>query len=169
MMSLEWKTSSVLRRAVSSTHINTFGMSNNDRREILNLSICCHNNHLALNDNKTKELIVDFRGADIPVTMNSSPVEIISSFRFQGVKLSDFLSWPLIIRSILKKAQQCLLFLRRPQKFGANTGSILNFYQYSTWSVLTASWYPEHTKSHSEHSENHFKNHQHGSPTPPAD
>lgn len=126
-------------------------ISNNDemayRREVENLSLWCHDNNLSLNVNKTKEIIVDFRikrPDHTPIIIDGASVEIVDSFRFLGTHISDTLTWSLNTKSILKKAQQRLYFLRRLKKFGLSTKALVNFYRCIIESVLTFTitvWY----------------------------
>ena len=72
-------------------------ISNNDeteyRKEIENLVNWCDDNNLSLNINKTK----DFRkrsGEHAPVYINRDEVEMIESFNFLGVHITNNLSAP---------------------------------------------------------------------------
>ena len=63
------------------------------RQEIAKLTLWCSDNNLERNVGKTKEMISDFRrgmGSGIqPLIMNGSEVEIVESFEFLGIHLSD--------------------------------------------------------------------------------
>ncbi len=55
------------------------------REEVSTLTKWCQENHLSLNINKTKELVVDFRRQSrehTPITINKTPVERVNSFKF---------------------------------------------------------------------------------------
>ncbi|KAK3508817.1 hypothetical protein QTP70_009615 [Hemibagrus guttatus] len=99
-------------------------ISNNDesayREEIQSLSAWCSMNNLTLNATKTKELIVDFGKSNSsrhsPIYINWSEVERVSSFKFLGVHISENLSWHLNTSTLVRKAHQCLYFLRRLKK-----------------------------------------------------
>ncbi|KAI5630226.1 gastrula zinc finger protein XlCGF28.1-like [Silurus asotus] len=86
------------------------------REEVQRLTAWCGANNLTRNVDKTKEIVVDFRKAQSeqsPLIIDESSVEIVKSTKFLGVHLSDNLTWSLNTSSIMKKAQQCLYFLRR--------------------------------------------------------
>ena len=75
-------------------------ISDNDeteyRNEIENLVNWCSNNNLSLNANKTKEIVIDFRkhsGEHTPVYINGCIVEMVESFKFLGVQITNNLSW----------------------------------------------------------------------------
>ncbi len=64
-------------------------------------------NHLSLNINKTKELVVDFRRQSrehTPITINKTPVERVNSFKFLGVHITEDLTWSAHTDAVLKKA-----------------------------------------------------------------
>ncbi|KAI3374116.1 hypothetical protein L3Q82_005935 [Scortum barcoo] len=67
------------------------------------------------NDDKTKELIVDFRKVKRethdPIHINGMAVEHVSSFKFLGTHISENLSWTANTSSLIKKAHQRLFFL----------------------------------------------------------
>ncbi len=77
----------------------------------------CQENHLSLNIDKTKELVVDYRRQSrehTPITIdNKTPVERVSSFKFLGVHITEDLTWSAHTDAVLKKAHQRLFFLRR--------------------------------------------------------
>ncbi len=51
----------------------------------------CQKNHLSLNIDKTKELVVDFRRQSRehkPITIDKTPVERVNSFKFISLRIS---------------------------------------------------------------------------------
>ncbi|XP_031159417.2 uncharacterized protein LOC116052744 [Sander lucioperca] len=120
-------------------------ISNNDetayREEVQHLSLWCTYNNLALNTKKTKELIVDFKkskaGTHTPILINGTEVERVTSFRFLGVHISEDLSWTLNTSTLIKKAHQCLFFLRRLKKVHLSPQILVNFYRCTIESILT--------------------------------
>ncbi len=65
--------------------------TNNDetayREEVSTLTKWCQENHLSLNIDKTKELVVDYRRQSrehTPITIDKTPVEQVNSFKFLG-------------------------------------------------------------------------------------
>ncbi len=110
-------------------------------------------NHLSLNINKTKELVVDFRRQKrehTPIIINRTPVEQVSSFKFLGVHSTEDLTWSAHTDVVLKKAQQCLFFHRRLRKFRMSPHILHSFYTCTVESILTGSitaWYGKSTSS----------------------
>ncbi len=83
----------------------------------------CQENHLSLNIDKTKELVVDYRRQSrehTPITIDKTPVERVTSFNFLGVHITEDLTWSAHTDAVLKKAHQRLFFLRRLRKFGTS-------------------------------------------------
>ena len=78
-----------------------------------------------------------YPAALIVLTINGSPVDIVDSFKFLGVHITNSLTWSLNSKGILKKAQQRLYFLRRLRRFGLSTKALVNFYRCTIESVLT--------------------------------
>ncbi len=86
------------------------------REEVSTLTKWCQENHLSLNIDKTKELVVDYRRQSrehTPITIDKTPVERVSSFKFLGVHITEDLTWSAHTDAVLKKAHQRLFFLRR--------------------------------------------------------
>ncbi len=66
------------------------------REEVSTLTKWCQENHLSLNIDKTKELVVDYRRQSrehTPITIDKTPVERVSSFKFLGVHITEDLTW----------------------------------------------------------------------------
>ncbi len=62
------------------------------REEVSTLTKWCQENHLSLNIDKTKELVVDYRRQSrehTPITIDKTPVERVSSFKFLGVHITE--------------------------------------------------------------------------------
>lgn len=80
------------------------------REEVWHLAVWCANNNLALNTQKTKELIVDNlqtrKGyTHTPIYTDVAKVERATSFKFLGVHICKDLSWTLNTATLIKKAQ----------------------------------------------------------------
>ncbi len=89
------------------------------REEVSTLTKWCQENHLSLNIDKTKELVVDYRRQSrehTPITIDKTPVERVSSFKFLGVHITEDLTWSAYTDAVVKKAHQRLFFLRRRLK-----------------------------------------------------
>ncbi|XP_025755314.1 uncharacterized protein LOC112842635 [Oreochromis niloticus] len=86
------------------------------RREVAGVVSWCEDNNLTLNTDKTKEMIVDTRKERRPhqlLFIWESEVERVSSFRYQGVYITEDLTWTLNTTQLVKKCQQRLYFLRK--------------------------------------------------------
>lgn len=66
-------------------------------KEVEELTIWCHDNHLSLNVSKAKE-------NPIPTSTNESYVKIADHFRFLGTRISGPLTWSLNTNCVLRKA-----------------------------------------------------------------
>ncbi len=110
------------------------------REEVSTLTKGCQENHLSLNIDKTKELVVDYRRQSrehTPITIDKTPVERVSSFKFLGVHITEDLTWSAHTDAVLKKAHQRLFFLRRLRKFGTSPRVLRSFYTCTVESILT--------------------------------
>ncbi len=93
------------------------------REEVSTLTKWCQENHLSLNIDKTKELVVDYRRQSTehaPITIDKTPVERVNSLKFLGVHITEDPTWTAYTDAVLKKAHQCLFFPRLLRKFGTS-------------------------------------------------
>ncbi len=105
------------------------------RAEVSTLTKWCQENHLSLNIDKTKELVVDFRRQSrehTPITIDKTPVERVNGFKFLSVHITEDLTWSAHTDAVLKKSHQRLFFLRRLRKFGMSP-SILRSFTPALW------------------------------------
>ncbi len=72
-----------------------------------------------------------------PITIDKTPVERVSSFKFLGVHITEDLTWSAHTDAVLKKAHQRLFFLRRLRKFGTSPRILRSFYTCTVESILT--------------------------------
>ncbi len=110
------------------------------RAKVSTLTKWCQENHLSLNIDKTKELVVDFRRQSrehTPITIDKTPVEWVNSFKFLGVHITEDLTWSTHTDAVLKKTHQRLFFLRRLSKFGMSPSILRSFYTCTVESILT--------------------------------
>ncbi len=110
------------------------------RAEVSTLTKWCQENHLSLNIDKTKELVVDFRRQSrehTPISIDKTPVERVNSFKFLGVHITEDLTWSAHTDAVLKKTHQRLFFLRRLRKFGMSPSILRSFYTCTVESILT--------------------------------
>ena len=122
------------------------------REEVEQLAVWCKAHNLALNTEKTKEMIVDFRTRirppHPPVNIDGSAVERVTSTKFLGVLLTDNLAPSSNITAITKKAQQRLYPLRQLKKADLSITALTMFYRGTIESLLTyclTSWYGNST------------------------
>ncbi len=121
------------------------------REEVSTLTKWCQENHLSLNIDKTKELVVDYRRQSrehTPITIDKTPVERVTSFKFLGIHITEDLTWSAHTDAVLKKAHQRLFFLRRLRKFGTSPRILRSFYTCTVESILTGcitAWYGNST------------------------
>jgi len=97
---------------------------------------------------KTKEMIVDFRKTNrnhpLPICIEGVEVEVVSSYKYLGVHISNNFNWKINCSSLVKKAHQRLYFLRRLKQAGLGTTVLTPFYRCTVESILTLSitaWY----------------------------
>ncbi len=111
------------------------------RAEVSTLTKWCQENHLSLNIDKTKELVVDFRRQSrehTPITIDKTPVEWVNSVKFLGVHITEDLTWSAHTDAVLKKTHQHLFFLRWLRKFGMSPSILRTFYTCTVESILTS-------------------------------
>ncbi len=72
-----------------------------------------------------------------PITIDKTPVERVSSFKFLGIHITEDLTWSAHTDAVLKKAHQRLFFLRRLRKFGMSPSILRSFYTCTVESILT--------------------------------
>ena len=67
----------------------------------------CNDNNLSPYVCKTKAIAIDFRkrsGGHAPVYINRDEVEVVDSFQFLGIQITNNLSWSLYTDIIIKEA-----------------------------------------------------------------
>ncbi len=85
------------------------------REEVSTLTKWCQENHLSLNIDKTKELVVDFRRQSrehTPIIIDKTPVERVNSIKFLAVHITEDLTWFAHTDAVLNKTHQRLIFPR---------------------------------------------------------
>ena len=112
------------------------------RREVEQLVSWCHQNNLELNTFKTVEMVVDFRrNSPIlpPLTILDKTVSTVKTFKFLGSIISQDLKWSSNIKSVIKKAQQRMFFLRQLRKLKLPKELLIQFYRGIIESVICSS------------------------------
>ncbi|KAI4876106.1 hypothetical protein NFI96_006461 [Prochilodus magdalenae] len=87
-------------------------------------------------------MIVDFRRvrhAHLPLNVGGSAVELVFSYRYLGVHLSNNLTWSNNTSSLVRKAHQRLYFLWRLRRVGLGSSVLTSFYRCVVESVLCSS------------------------------
>ena len=100
----------------------------------------CSNNHLILNTNKTKEMIVDFRRNKIKqssVVILGEEVEVVEEYKYLGVQLDNRLEWKVNTEYIYKKGQSRLYFLRKLRSFNVCPKMLHIFYKSVVESAIS--------------------------------
>jgi len=103
--------------------------------------------HLSLYWMSSKVLIMEIRnnwGPHSPISLDGTPVEIVSSFCFLGLQIFDDLAWTHNTGAMLKKARQHLYPLRCLRKCGIRTRWLMNFYRGTIESIMSGGvtvWY----------------------------
>ncbi len=135
------------------------------REEVSALTKWCQENHLSLNIDKTKELVVDFRRQSREHTHThthtspsihtspSTPVEQVNSFKFLGVHITEDLTWSAHTDAVLKKAHHPLFFLRWLRQFSMSPSILRSFYTCTVESILTGcitAWFGKSTAGNSK-------------------
>ncbi|KAM8876801.1 uncharacterized protein ACB058_002915 [Synchiropus picturatus] len=118
------------------------------RREVERLVSWCSHNNLELKAQKTVEMVIDFRRVTVslsPLMLAGSPIPIVDSFCFLGTTITEDLKWEPTIRSLIRKAQQRMFFLRQLRKLRLPAKLLVEFYMaIIIQSILTSSitvWY----------------------------
>eukprot|EP00061_Rhincodon_typus_P004992 g23919.t1 len=94
-----------------------------------------------------KGLIIDFRKqgrGHASIYINGAEVEMVKSIKFRGVTIIHNLSWSTHIDVMIKKAQQCLYFLRGQRKFSMSVKTLTDFYRCNTEGIQSGcivAWY----------------------------
>jgi hypothetical protein len=102
----------------------------------------CKEKGLMVNEDKTKEIIVDFTrnkhltGGLPPTLADGHPVEVVSSFKLVGYWFSDDLKPSLHVSKCLSKANSRLFLLYKMRSIGIPTSMLALFYDLSILSVF---------------------------------
>ena len=71
----------------------------------------CQDNNLSLNVIKTKEMIVNYREKrteHAPILVDGAAVELVESFKFLGVHITNKLTWSKHTKTVVKRARHNL-------------------------------------------------------------
>ena len=89
-------------------------------------------NHLRLNVNKTREMVIDFRRKKTPsqpLRIRGEVVEEVEDYRFLGVVIDTRLDWKSNTKAVYKKGMSRLCFLRKLRSFNVCSKMLEIFYQ----------------------------------------
>ena len=101
------------------------------REEVRDLAVWCQDSILSLNMIKTKVMIVDYRKRrteHASILIDGAVVEQVESFKFHGVHINNKLSWSKHTKTVVKRARQNLIPLRRLKRFGMGPQLLKRFY-----------------------------------------
>nr|XP_054590297.1 uncharacterized protein LOC129154572 [Nothobranchius furzeri] len=101
----------------------------------------CGNNHLTLNVNKTKEMILDFRRNRVEsntVSIMGEEVEVVEEYKYLGVHLDNRLDWRKNSKAVYKKGHSRLHFLRMLRSFNVCSKMQQIFYKTVVESVISS-------------------------------
>nr|XP_054588772.1 sorting nexin-22 isoform X1 [Nothobranchius furzeri] len=101
----------------------------------------CGNNHLTLNVNKTKEMILDFRRNRVEsntVSFMGEEVEVVEEYKYLGVHLDNRLDWRKNSKAVYKKGHSRLHFLRTLRFFNVCCKMLQIFYKSVVESVISS-------------------------------
>jgi hypothetical protein len=100
------------------------------REEVRDLAGWHQNNNLSLNVTKTMGMIVDYRKRcteHVPILIDGAVVEQVKSFKFLGVHINNKLEWSKHTKTVVKRARQSLLPLRKLKRFGIDPEILKRF------------------------------------------
>jgi hypothetical protein len=110
------------------------------REEVRELAVLYKDNNFSLNVSKTKELIVDYRkqwAEQAPINISGAVAERDEGFKFLGVHITNNLSWSKHTKTVVKRARQNFIPLRRLKRFGMGPQILKKFYSCTIESLLT--------------------------------
>ena len=93
---------------------------------------CCGNNHLILNVNKAKGMIMDFgrtSNKSNNISIMGEEVEVVEEYKYLGVHLDNRLDWRCNTYAVYKKGQNRLYFLKKLQSFSVCNKMLHIFYK----------------------------------------
>ena len=88
---------------------------------------------------KTKEMIVDFRRQEHSpgkTIIHNNEVEIVSKYKYLGTIFDDKLKWDDNTEEIVKKGQQLLYLLRKPNNFSVDQKILTLFFLFLFLQIL---------------------------------
>ncbi|TKS65974.1 putative RNA-directed DNA polymerase from transposon BS [Collichthys lucidus] len=88
-------------------------------------------NHLRLNINKTREMVIDFRrkkAPSQPLRIRGEVVEEVEDYRYLGVVIDNRLDWKSNTEAVYKKGMSRLYFLRKLRSFNVCSKMLEIFY-----------------------------------------
>ena len=88
------------------------------------------------------EMVIDFRRSPSslpPLTIKSSVVKEVESFKFLGTVITNNLKWEETSSSIIKRAHSGMFFLRQLTKLNVSSSVLSRFYRATVESLLSTS------------------------------
>ena len=130
---LKFADDTVIQGLISSENENAY-------RESINWFVqWCEEHFLLLNVKKTKELIIDFRikkSPLCPLLVKNEEVEQVETYKYLGVTIDDKLNWNAHAKTVLKKLNSRLYFLRKLNSFHVEKMLLSLFYKTMLESIM---------------------------------
>ncbi|KAM7380045.1 hypothetical protein PAMP_003369 [Pampus punctatissimus] len=98
-------------------------------------------NHLRLNVNKTREMVIDFKRKKMssqPLWIRGEVVEEVEDYKYPGVVIDNILDWKTNTEAVYKKGMSRLYFLRKLRSFNVCSKMLEIFYQSVVASTIFA-------------------------------
>ena len=130
---LKFADDTVIQGLISSENENVY-------RESINWFVqWCEEHFLLLNVKKTKELIIDFRikkSPLCPLLVKNEEVEQVETYKYLGGTIDDKLNWNAHAKTVLKKLNSRLYFLRKLNSFHVEKMLLSLFYKTMLESIM---------------------------------
>ena len=130
---LKFTDDTVIQSLISSKNENVY-------RESINSFVqWCEEHFLLLNVKKTKELIIDFRikkSLLCPLLVKNEEVEQVETYKYLGVTIDEKVNWNAHAKTVLKKLNSRLYFLRKLNSFHVEKMLLSLFYKTMLESIM---------------------------------
>ena len=93
-------------------------------------------NHLRLNVDKTREMVIDFRRKTMPSQPLRIRGEVVEDYRYLGEVIVNRLEWKANTKAVYKKGMSRLYFLRKLRSFSVCSKMLEIFHQSVVTSVI---------------------------------
>ena len=108
-------------------------------------------NHMNINTNKTKEMIIGNIKIEFPSSLrlndNDNEIERVSVYKLLGLYVNDNLTWNDHVSSICTKSAQRLHLLKLLKRAGTSSDDLLYYYEFVIWPVTEYACFVWHSSS----------------------